>query len=187
MKLNHKWLVAVSGTKRDVPVVEGVDILYNEDFEYSAPEFFNYISNLSGYDYVICLGRGYNITDTNSYEVFQKYTEMDCIQAFGALYSDLRVIDEDGGLVCSQYKPAYDIKLKNKGLLLNIPFISSMKNLPTFDTRVKHLYLWDALLTISSAFLLFHMPHELFTINNALESLSIDEDVKHIQGRHFAS
>lgn len=186
MQLENKWLVAVPGAKKEVPIVENVTVIYQEDTDFdSAPKFLNHIGNLTGYDYVVCLGGGYNIAGIESYQTFQKYLNLDIIHAFGALYSDINIVDVQNDFICSQYKPSYDIKLRNSGMILNIPFVSSMKRMPIFDERIKNLYLWDGLLTIASEFLLFHIPDALFTINNALDTLSIEEDVKYVQERHF--
>ena len=155
----------------------------------SAPAFFNRLKNGCIHDYVLYLGEGFNLYDSSTIDILETYlNKYHSGAGFGAVYSD-SVIMIDGNAVCPQFKPAYDIRMKNHGFVFNVPFAVKAKNstMPIFNEDISKLYLWDGLLNLSSSYLLFQIPRTLFTIDNAFSVLDVAEDIQNVKKHYFKS
>jgi hypothetical protein len=178
-------VVAVAGPKREVLVdYENVEIEYQEDYGESVPKFFNTLGGRRSVDLFVFLGEGYNFDTDKSLQTMIDIAMSDKFIGFAGVYSDMRVVHE-GKEICCRYNPSYGIELVKKKVPLNVPFMISSKLFPTFHEEIQHLSLWDGILSIMADTMLFHVPKPLFTIDNALSSAQISEEINIINGYYF--
>ena len=177
--------VAVAGEARDIKCdYENVEMVFQSDHDCNAAEMFNLVRNKRSTDLFFFMGADYNFAYDNSLTRMVDELWRDDRIHVGAVYTDLILCDE-GERLCSVFNPAYDIGMSDKSRIMNIPFLVKSAIVPSFNTKLNELYLWDGMLQLVKNVMVFHMPCALIDIYNAMTMKLIPEEIQIIQNKHY--
>lgn len=179
-------LVAVAGERREIPNnYELAHFAYEDDYDdIGTGAMFNQLSNKRSYDLFIYLGQEYNLYNENSITEMVQWIWSEPLMGVGAIYTDISVCHK-GTHICTKFNPGYRSSLYDEKYILNVPLVVKSSILPQFNPKIKHLNLWDGILQLMKNTMLFHMPKVMFSVDNAMDTPDIAEDVKLINDIYY--
>lgn len=150
-------------------------------------DLFNRAVTKESGDYFIFLGKDFDFSHGRVVEDLVELMGCKRLIGFGGAYSDLYVMDDKGVLVCNRFNPAYDIRLIQQGMAMNLPFIVSARHgLPRFTEGLDVLSLWDGVIQIMVSSPMYHIPSPWFTLRNVLSNVQVEDEIKLINDTHYS-
>jgi len=185
--------IAIAGNTRDILDIQEYDedryqieVVNQETVNIlNTAEFFNTVPKLlPNASCIVYIGAEFNFAHQNSLTNLLQCIGSEKVLGFGAIYSDLYILNKDGTMLCSKYHPSYDA-LRRSSIILNTPFITTIDLAPVFNTDIHYLCLWDGLCSITKNALLYHIPKPLFSVQNIMSTSSISTEIGVIRANRF--
>lgn len=159
-------LMLVAGEKRHIKhkTWGNVDFRFQADGEYkNAPAFFNaFLEQAASYDIVAFMNEGSNFSSENS--LAEIVEELSSKPIHGGVYTDTKVLDEEGNLVFYQIHPSYDPRLVHGKFAVNGPLFIKSQILEPFDESMSVLYMWDKYIGYCNNTLMYHIAEPIVTV-----------------------
>ena len=172
-----------------LPVIIKKDTVLLDDKEYDKFQGLNseIYKIRKNYHAIFYMSDGFNYSNKDSLiEIVKEFFGVGIYSMAGGVYCDicLNAFNRD---IPIKINPSFSANIYVKKVMMNIPFMTKPDIIPTFNTNIQRLNLWDGFLNMMTKTLMFHIPKQHIVISNEELNLSvndqklIDQDIKIIQ------